>query len=200
MENKIQELTDKIYREGVEKGNAEAQDVLEQAKQESLKLIEKAQEEADSILKDAKSKAEELMSNTKSEIKLYADQSVNSLKTEVTDLLLNESITSTVKAATSDANFLNQFILSLAEKWSSQEEIVISTEDATTLKAFFSEHSKDLLDKGVTITEVNGIDSHFTVSPKDGSYKVNFGDEEFINYFKAFLRPQLVSLLFGDNK
>ena len=25
MENKIQELTDKIYREGVEKGNAEAQ-------------------------------------------------------------------------------------------------------------------------------------------------------------------------------
>ena len=35
MENKIQELTDKIYREGVEKGNEEAQ-----------KLIVKAQEEA----------------------------------------------------------------------------------------------------------------------------------------------------------
>ncbi len=35
MENKIQELTDKIYREGVEKGNEEAQ-----------KLIAKAQEEA----------------------------------------------------------------------------------------------------------------------------------------------------------
>ena len=35
MENKIQELTDKIYREGVEKGNEEAQ-----------KLIQKAQEEA----------------------------------------------------------------------------------------------------------------------------------------------------------
>ena len=38
MENKIQELTDKIYREGVEKGNEEAQ-----------KLIVKAQEEAQKI-------------------------------------------------------------------------------------------------------------------------------------------------------
>ena len=42
MENKIQELTDKIYREGVEKGNEEAQ-----------KLIAKAQEEAKRIIEDA---------------------------------------------------------------------------------------------------------------------------------------------------
>jgi len=25
---------------------------------------------------------------------------------------------------------------------------------------------------------------------------VNFGEEEFMNYFKAFLRPQLVEMLF----
>ena len=43
MENKIQELTDKIYREGVEKGNEEAQ-----------KLIAKAQEEAKRIIEDAR--------------------------------------------------------------------------------------------------------------------------------------------------
>ena len=28
------------------------------------------------------------------------------------------------------------------------------------------------------------------------SYKVNFGEEEFMNYFKEFLRPQLVEMLF----
>ena len=42
----------------------------------------------------------------------------------------------------------------------------------------------------------NGIKTLFTVSPADGSYKVNFGEEEFMNYFKAFLRPQLVEMLF----
>ena len=55
---------------------------------------------------------------------------------------------------------------------------------------------KALLDKGVTIQQVNGIKTLFTVSPADGSYKVNFGEEEFMNYFKAFLRPQLVEMLF----
>ena len=200
MENKIQELTDKIYREGVEKGNTKAQGLLEEAKKESLKLIEDANKEAESIIKNAKAKADDLMSNTKSEIKLYADQSVNALKTEVTDILLNESITTTVKEVTSDKDFLNQFILSLAKNWSSNEPIAISANDAEGLTAYFTKEAKDLLDKGVTINKVNSVDTLFTLSPKDGSYKINFGDEEFINYFKAFLRPKLVSLLFGEDK
>ena len=54
----------------------------------------------------------------------------------------------------------------------------------------------DLLDKGVKIEQVNGIKTLFSVSPADGSYKVNFGEEEFMNYFKEFLRPQLVEMLF----
>ena len=52
------------------------------------------------------------------------------------------------------------------------------------------------LDKGVTIEQVNGLKTLFTISPADGSYKVNFGEEEFSNYLKDFLRPQLVELLF----
>ena len=35
MENKIQELTDKIFREGVEKGNEEAQRIVEKANAEA---------------------------------------------------------------------------------------------------------------------------------------------------------------------
>ena len=76
------------------------------------------------------------------------------------------------------------------------EPIVISTADAESLKKYFAAHAKALLDKGVTIQQVNGIKTLFTVSPADGSYKVNFGEEEFMNYFKAFLRPQLVEMLF----
>lgn len=39
MENKIQELTDKIYREGVEKGNEEAQRLIANAQEEAKKLL-----------------------------------------------------------------------------------------------------------------------------------------------------------------
>lgn len=42
MENKIQELTDKIYREGVEKGDEEAQRLVSEAQAQAEKLIEDA--------------------------------------------------------------------------------------------------------------------------------------------------------------
>ena len=40
MDNKIQELTDKIYHEGVEKGNEEARKLVEQAQNEAKKIVE----------------------------------------------------------------------------------------------------------------------------------------------------------------
>ena len=42
MENKIQELTDKIYREGVEKGNEEARKIIAEAQEKANKIIEDA--------------------------------------------------------------------------------------------------------------------------------------------------------------
>ena len=68
MENKIQELTDKIYREGVEKGNEEAQKLIVKAQEEAQKIVENAQKEADSIVAAARKSADELAENTKSEL------------------------------------------------------------------------------------------------------------------------------------
>ena len=44
--------------------------------------------------------------------------------------------------------------------------------------------------------KVNGKKALFTVQPADGAYKVNFGEAEFEEYFKNFLRPQLVEMIF----
>ena len=137
-----------------------------------------------------------LSTNTKSELKLYADQAVNALKSEVTNMLTDTIVNEDVKAFAGNKDYLNQFILSLAQKWSADEPVTISTSDAAGLKAFFTAQAKDLLNKGVKIEQVNGLKTLFTVSPADGSYKVNFGEEEFVNYLKDFLRPQLVELLF----
>jgi len=196
MENKIQELTDKIYREGVEKGNEEAQRLISNAQKEAQKIIEDAQKEAESIITGARKSADELSENTKAELKLFAGQAVNALKTEIVNLLTEQTITEAVKGATSDKSFLNNFIVALAEKWSSNEDIVISVNDAEALKKYFASNAKQLLDKGVKIEQVNGRKTLFSISPADGSYKVNFGEEEFENYFKEFLRPQLVEMLF----
>ena len=196
MENKIQELTDKIYREGVEKGNEEAQGLVSNAREEAAKIIEDARKEAEAIVEAARKAATETTENTQSELKLFAGQAVNALKSEITSLLTNQVVTKAVKDFVGDKDYLNKFIVSLAGQWVANEPIVISTTDAEGLKKFFAANAKDVLDKGVKIEQVNGNKTLFTISPADGSYKVNFGEEEFENYFKEFLRPQLVEMLF----
>ena len=196
MENKIQELTDKIYREGVEKGNEEAQKLIAKAQEEAKRIIEDAHKEADSIVATAHKSADELAENTKSELKLFAGQAVNALKSEIATLVTDNIVNADVKAFAANKDYLNAFIVALASKWSVNEPIVISTADAEGLPKYFAAKAKDLLDTGVKIEQVNGIKTLFSVSPADGSYKVNFGEEEFMNYFKEFLRPQLVEMLF----
>ena len=196
MENKIQELTDKIYREGVAKGNEEAQRLVGNAREEAAKILEDARKEAEAIVAAARKTAAETAENTQSEIKLFTGQAVNALKTEVASLLTNQVVTDAVKGFVADKDYLNKFIVSLASQWAANEDIVISTVDAEDLKKYFAANAKALLDKGVKVEQVNGNKTLFSISPADGSYKVNFGEEEFENYFKDFLRPQLVEMLF----
>ena len=196
MENKIQELTDKLYREGVEKGNEEAQKLIGKAQDDAKKIVDDARKEAESILAAARKSADEMAENTQSELKLFAGQAVNALKSEIATLVTDKIVTADVKAFVTNKDFLNAFIVALATKWSVDEPIVISTADAADLKKYFMSKAKNLLDKGVKIEQVNGIKTLFTISPANGSYKMDFGEEEFVNYFKEFLRPQLVEMLF----
>lgn len=196
MESKIQELTNKLLNEGVEKGKSEAERIISEANNQSKSIIEAAQKQAEEILAAAKKEQQTLSDNTKSELKMFSGQSVNALKTEIANVLSNNIIKEAVGKVVADKDFLNQFILKLAEKWGSNECIVISTEDAASLKSFFAAKAQELLDKGIAIEEVHGQKALFSIKPQDGSYKVNFGEEEFENYFKSFLRPQLVEMLF----
>ena len=196
MENKIQELTEKIYAEGVEKGKAEADRLVCEAKESAAEIVKKAQAEAEAIVAAAKKKAEELDANTRSEIKLYGAQAVGALKSEVATVVTD----TIVKAAVKDAlagDSVKAMLVKIAERWNSDEALVISTSEAEELKAYFAKNAKALLDKGVEIKQVNGSKTSFSIAPADGSYKVNFGEGEFEAFFKSFLRPQMVELLFS---
>lgn len=193
---KIQELTDKLYREGVEKGKAEGERLVKQAQEEVAKMLSDAKEQAEKIIADAKKDAQELDTNTRSELKLYAGQALNALKSEAANVITDKLVGEAVKSLSDNKDFIGKFMVTLAQSWGTDEPLVISTADAEGLMAYFKAHAKGLLDKGVTIEQVNGKAASFSIAPADGSYKVNFGEEEFAAYFKEFLRPQLVEMLF----
>lgn len=197
MNTKLQELTEKIFQEGVEKGQAEAKAIVDQATSEANEIKTKAEEEAARIIKAAKEKADETDRNTKAELKLFADQMVNALKTEVTDLISGNVVSDTVKAAAGDKDFMQKVILTFVQNLAADKPVSIETKQAAELTAYFKAHAKDLLNKGVRITEVNNLKTQFVVIPEGGGYKLTFGEEEFISFFKEFLRPKLVEMLFN---
>lgn len=196
MTTTLQELTDKLLQEGVEKGKQQADGILSRANHEAETIVENANKQAAEIIAKAEKQAAELDKNTRSELRLFAEQSVNALKTEVANLLTDKIASDSVKAATADSAFMQKIIADLAAQLAKNGQVVIETADAEALKKYFAANAKALLEKGVEICEVKGIKTKFTVAPKDGGYKLAFGDDEFIAYFKEFLRPQLVELLF----
>ncbi len=192
----LSELTDKIYAEGVEKGNAEAQQIVEKANAKAADIVAEAEKKAAAVIAEAEGKAADLDKKTRAELKLYAEQSVNAVKTEIVNLLSDQIAAESVKAATADAKFMQGLITKLAEQMAKDGEVLIETKDAEALKKYFSANAKGLLEKGVKISEVKGIKTDFTIQPAKGGYKLAFGDAEFIAYFKEMLRPQLVEMLF----
>lgn len=200
MENRIQELTTKIYVEGVEKGAAEGRRILNEALAQRDVLLREAAEQAEKITADARKEAEELKKNTRSELQLYTGQALEALKSEIANLISASLAASSVEAATADPSFMQKVILTLVQEWVKKEELTIETTDDAALIRYFEANAKNLLNNGVTIHQVNGRPASFAISPSDGTYKVTFGEDEFKAYFTGFLRPQLIRLLFSDQQ
>ena len=194
--DKIQELTSKLYEEGVKKGNTEAERIIADAKKKEKQILDDANNKAQEIIDAAKKKSTEVNSNAESELKLYASQALEGLKTEVTNIITDKMATSSVKAALEDKAFMQKLITSLMQNWAEKQTMVVNVENKEELENYILANAKSLLDNKLKIESVNGVKTGFEIAPADGTYKVKFGEEEFVEYFKEFLRPQIQKLLF----
>ncbi len=192
----VQELTSSLYTEGVEKGKQEAAAIVSQAEQQAAEIVSKAKKEAEAIIAKAETKAHDLDANTRAELKMYAAQSVQALKTAITDLINGEIVKDSIQAASADAKFMQGIIVKMAEAMAKDGEVLIEAKDAEALKKYFAANAKGKLDKGITIKEVKGIKTDFTIQSVRHGYKLAFGEAELETYFQEFLRDDLIKLLF----
>ena len=92
MDNKLQELTDKIYEEGITKGREKAEAIISEARNEAEKIRKSSEKEAEEIIAKAERDAEELKKITLSELRISFRNSMNSLKQEVENLITGKII------------------------------------------------------------------------------------------------------------
>jgi V/A-type H+-transporting ATPase subunit E len=204
MQNKLQELTEKIFKEGISKGNAEAEKIINDSKKQAEDIIVKAKKEADKVINDAKKKSDEIKSSSEAEFRLSSKQAINALKQQITDLINGEIVSTSVKKVFEDKDFIKKLIETSIKNWqpASNEDadltILLPEKQEKEIQQYFTKSVKDLLKKGIEIRFDADVKSGFQIGPKNGSYKISFTEEDFINFFKQYLRPRLIKLLFSE--
>ncbi|HNT52876.1 MAG TPA: hypothetical protein PKH19_05695, partial [Candidatus Syntrophosphaera sp.] len=98
-----------------------------------------------------------------------------------------------------DAEFLKQLLLEIASGWKeSGGKVTLAQDMEAKLDAHFRQSLQDAAKNGLKVEFSPQMKSGFALSPADGSYKLSFSDEDFINLFKSFLRPRSNQILFQD--
>ena len=204
MESKLAELTNKIYSEGIERGNKEAADIVEKAKREAEEILQRAKNEALDVVNTAKKESEQLKNKVNQELKMASNQSVVTLKQEIANIISNKVLNEGIKSGMSDTDFIKKLITEVIAKWSSESksldlELVLSEKNKKELSDFFKSKAAEALSKGIEINFDSRMDNGFKIGPKDKSFILSFTDKDFIQFFQSFLKPKTKEILFTEN-
>lgn len=196
MDSQIQALTEKVYQEGVLKGEQEAAKILADANAQAEQVERDARTRAEQIIAEAQRSASELKSNTERELKLNASKLIEATKASIVDVLAGRIAGDSVQALTANPELLQRVVLEIAKGFDLKHGVEITSSQAEELKAYFAQNAKALLEGGLTIKQVAGKATQYTIRPQNGSFKVEIGEQEFVELFKSILRPQLAQELF----
>ena len=204
MQNKLQELTDKLYNEGLSKGKQEGEAILNEAKAKAEEIIAQAKAEAAKILSDAGKEAEEMKSKVTGDLKMAAAQSISAARQEIENLLIGKVADKDIDAALSSADFVKQIITVVAKAFdpASSEPADLSVVLPESLKKevepFLRKELASALDSEIEVSFSRKISGGFTIGPKGEGWFVSFTDETFRELISAYLRPATKKILFGE--
>ena len=201
MQNKLQELTDKLYKEGLSKGKQEGEAYLAKAKVQAEEIIAKAKAEAEAILAAANKEAEDLKTKVQGDLKMAASQSVAATKQDIETLVVAKMTETEVKKALTSAEFVKEVILAVAKGFNAEEpvdlELVLPESLKAELEPFVKNEMTKVLNAGVQATFTKKVAGGFTIGPKDGGYFISFTEETFNALISEYLRPATKKILFG---
>ncbi|MBO4586025.1 MAG: hypothetical protein J5675_05425 [Bacteroidales bacterium] len=199
--DKLQELTQKLYQEGLSKGKEEGQAIVESAKKEAEEIINKAKEEAQAILDKAAKDAESHRIKVEGDVKMASQEALQTTRAAIENLLVASAVDKPVSDALSSEKFIKDIITEVAKKFSTQESadlaLILPESLQSALEPFVKNELAKLAGKGVEASFSKKIAAGFKIGPKDGSYFISLTDEAFKALIGEYLRPATKAILFG---
>jgi len=201
MQNKLQELTEKLYNEGLSKGKAEGEQLLAKAREEAEAIVAKAKEEAAAIIAKAEKDSDDLKQKVDSDLKMASAQCLQATKKDIENLLVDNISKDKTEAVLKDSAFIKEIISSVAKKFDAQQaaelELVLPESLKKDLEPWVKGELAKSLSKGVNASFSKKIAGGFSIGPKDGGWFVSLTDESFDKLIAEYLRPVTRKLLFG---
>ena len=200
MENKLDVLTKKLYEEGVDKANQEAEKIIANAKESAAKLVAEAEAKARDIMAAAESESESLKKKSESEMALSARQAITALKQAVTDLISGAVSGEIAKTGFEDKAFVQELLIEIVKKWDVSSgnldlALILSDEEKAKFQQFVAAKYKDLLDKGLEVRAGN-VKEAFVIQPKNGGYQITFSEELFDTFLNQYMISFTKALLY----
>jgi len=201
MSNKLQELTDRLYNEGLSKGKEEGEILLFKARKEADEIIANARKQAEDIVTEAENRAAQLKEKAESDVKMASEQALMATKKDIENLLVNALCAEETEKVLSEEKFLKEIILAVAQKFSTQQSedisLVLPASLKSMLEPWVSTELKKALKKEISVDFSKKIKGGFSIGPQNGSWYISMSDESFKALISEHLRPVTKKLLFG---
>ncbi len=198
--DKLQELTQKLYNEGLSKGKEEGEAILAKAQAQAQEIVAKAQEEAKAIIEKAQKEAADYKVKVEGDVKMASTQALQATKAGIESLIVAKAV-EPVKNALTQETYLKEIITAVAKNFSAQEStdlsLVLPEKLQKSLEPFITAELTKTLGKGVETTFSKKVNAGFKIGPKDGSYFIDLTDEAFQALIGEYLRPATKKILFG---
>lgn len=204
MQNKLQELTDKLYNEGLSKGKKEAETLKATAAKESERIIAEARKEAEKIVEKARKEAEELKTRVENDIRMASSQTISAVKQRIENIIITKSVSADVKNSLEDPELIRSLVTTVAKAFNAADaapaglEAVLPASMQKNLQDYFGKNAAEAMDKGIDVTFSRQIQGGFKIGPKNGGYMISFAEGDFENILTEYLRPTARKLLFGQ--
>jgi len=204
MQNKLQELTEKLYSEGLSKGREEAGQIIANARKEAEQIVLKAKEESAQIIATAVKEADDVKERVLNEVKMSSRQSYSSLKHEIEGIITEKALEKPVYDAMSDTALIKSIIQAVVSAFNPDSDkstdliMILPEKMKAELDLFIRQNIAGQLKGGIEIKFDKKMSAGFKIGPKGDGYYVSFTDKDFKELIGAYLRPKIREIIFAE--
>jgi V/A-type H+-transporting ATPase subunit E len=197
MDIQVQELIDRIKKDGIETASGEAARIKSEAEAEAGRIVDAANKEAGAIIARGKADAERAEKAGVAALEQASRNLVLAFKGEI-QALLDKIIAQAVSASYGEetlTSVLPELIKSWAVKGSDSLALVLSEAELKKLRGFFDGKLAAELKKGLELKSDRNLAAGFRIANKDGSAYYDFSADSVAELLSAYLNPRLGEIL-----